>query len=384
MNERLSYLFQRLYTGNISPEEKEELYVLMQDPGNALEIKDLIQQTYSEPVKDVLPEQRSKDILQAILQTTPIEVPVVHSLPRRNWWRVAVAATIVLALAAWLLADRINQSANSPATKQIADIAPGKEGAVLTLADGTEVLLDTIRNGVVATQAGATATVVNGALQYEGMGEETLYNTMRTPKGRQYQLTLPDGSKVWLNAASSISYPVTFSERERRVKVTGEAYFEVMPRQKHPFVVNINDRAQVDVLGTAFNVNAYENEKGITTTLVEGAVRVRNTGSASEILSPGQQAAIGQNIFISDANIESVTAWTNGSFYFNQVRLEEIMRQIERWYDVEVVYEKGIPEVQLFGSVKRNLSLEGIIRGLKDMGVNLRLEPGRKLIVTAQ
>ena len=384
MNERLSYLFQRLYTGNISPEEKEELYVLMQDPGNALEIKDLIQQTYSEPVKDVLPEQRSKDILRAILQTTPIEVPVVHSLPRRNWWRVAVAATIVLALAAWLLADRINQSANSPATKQIADIAPGKEGAVLTLADGTEVLLDTIRNGVVATQAGATATVVNGALQYEGMGEETLYNTMRTPKGRQYQLTLPDGSKVWLNAASSISYPVTFSERERRVKVTGEAYFEVMPRQKHPFVVNINDRAQVDVLGTAFNVNAYENEKGITTTLVEGAVRVRNTGSASEILSPGQQAAIGQNIFISDANIESVTAWTNGSFYFNQVRLEEIMRQIERWYDVEVVYEKGIPEVQLFGSVKRNLSLEGIIRGLKDMGVNLRLEPGRKLIVTAQ
>jgi ferric-dicitrate binding protein FerR (iron transport regulator) len=373
-----------LYTGNISPEEKEELYVLMQDPGNALEIKDLIQQTYSEPVKDVLPEQRSKDILRAILQTTPIEVPVVHSLPRRNWWRVAVAATIVLALAAWLLADRINQSANSPATKQIADIAPGKEGAVLTLADGTEVLLDTIRNGVVATQAGATATVVNGALQYEGMGEETLYNTMRTPKGRQYQLTLPDGSKVWLNAASSISYPVTFSERERRVKVTGEAYFEVMPRQKHPFVVNINDRAQVDVLGTAFNVNAYENEKGITTTLVEGAVRVRNTGSASEILSPGQQAAIGQNIFISDANIESVTAWTNGSFYFNQVRLEEIMRQIERWYDVEVVYEKGIPEVQLFGSVKRNLSLEGIIRGLKDMGVNLRLEPGRKLIVTAQ
>ena len=384
MNERLSYLFQQLYENKISPEEREELYLLVQDPSHVLDIKELIRKTYDAPALEELPEQRSNEILQAIFQAGSVETAVVKPFTKRNWFRVAAAALIVLALGAWFLADRIGNAGKQKTEQALADIAAGRDGAILTLADGSEVLLDSLQDGIVATQGGATVSIGNGQLQYEGSSGETVYNTMRTPKGRQYQLSLPDGSKVWLNAASSIRYPVAFNGNERKVEVSGEVFFEVTPKAKQPFIVQIDQRAEVDVLGTSFNVNAYQNEPEITTTLIEGVVRVRGEGKDNELLSPGQKAAIGKNIVVSDANIEGITAWKNGSFYFNHMKITEVMRQIERWYDVEVVYENGIPDVQLFGGVKRDLSLESMIRGLKDMGVDLRLESGRKLVVTAQ
>lgn len=388
MNERVAYLFQQLFENRISAAEREEFYLLMQNPEHASAVKELIQETYKVPALEELPEQRSHEILQAIFQADPgleaTEEPVVRRLPRRNWYRVAAAAVLVLGVSTWLLLQR--NAGDKPATtsQQVPDIAAGKEGAILTLADGKEVVLDNIQEGIVATEGGATARVVDGSLQYKGNTNEALLNTMRTPRGRQYKLTLPDGSKVWLNAASSIRYPVTFNGKERRVEVTGEVYFEVQAKARHPFVVSAGEHAQVEVLGTSFNVNAYENEAGITATLIDGSVRVRNKEKESKVLTPGQQAAITQDIIVSNANIDGVTSWMNGTFYFTHTNLAEVMRQIERWYDVEVVYEKGIPDVQLFGGVKRSLSLEGIIKGLRDMGVNLKLEEGKKLVVLPQ
>ncbi len=385
MNERLHYLLQQLYENRISSAEREELYLLIQDPEQASVIKDLIQQTYKAPALHQLPEQRSHEILQAIFQADAIkEEPVVRCMPRRNWYRVAAAAVLILGATTWFFLQKGGEDKQPVTAQQVADIAAGKEGAILTLDDGRQVVLDNIQEGIVAKEGGATATVVNGSLQYKGNAGSTMYNTMRTPKGRQYKLSLPDGSKVWLNAASSIRFPVAFNTHERKVEITGEVYLEVVPKAKQPFVVNIDQRVQVEVLGTSFNVNAYENENSIITTLIDGAVRVKNKENETKILSPGQQAAIAKTITVSSANIEGATAWMNGSFYFTHTNFSEVMRQIERWYDVEVVYEKGVPDIQLFGGVKRNLSLEGIIRGLRDMGVNLRLEEGRKLIVTAQ
>ncbi|MGN6421353.1 MAG: FecR domain-containing protein [Pseudobacter sp.] len=388
MNERLAYLFQQLYANRITAAEREEFYLLVQDPEQASAVKELIAQTYKTPALEELPEQRSHEILHAIFQSDPglavTGEPVVRQLPRRKWYRVAAAAVLILGASTWFLLQRSADKGPQVVVQQVPDIAAGKEGAILTLADGKQVVLDNIQDGIVAIEGGATATVVNGSLQYKGNTNEALLNTMRTPRGRQYKLTLPDGSKVWLNASSSIRYPVAFNGKERKVEVTGEAFFEVSPKAKHPFVVSVDQRAQVEVLGTSFNVNAYENETSITTTLIDGSVRVKNKVNEVKVLTPGQQAAVTESIIVSNANTEGVTSWMNGTFYFTHTNLAEVMRQIERWYDVEVVYEKGVPDVQLFGAVKRSLSLEGIIKGLKDMGVNLRLDEGKRLVVLPQ
>jgi len=218
-------------------------------------------------------------------------------------------------------------------------------GAILTLADGSKVLLDTIHSGTVALQSGVTAKIVNGDLVYEGAGSEVVFNEVQTPKvvfnevqtpkGRYYHLILPDGSEVWLNSLSSIRYPTSFSGTERRVEITGEAYFEVAKKQGLPFYVKINDIASVEVLGTHFNINAYSNEGSINTTLLEGSVKV--TGNINQaLLKPGQQARIKDHIDIyDDVDINQVMAWKNGLFDFEGLSIIEIMRQLERWYDID-------------------------------------------------
>jgi hypothetical protein len=271
------------------------------------------------------------------------------------------------------------------------DIAPGKQGAILTLADGRTVVLDSLGNGVVASQGGTKVVLNNGRLAYNTEGAATAepaYNTMTTPKGRQFQVTLPDGTKVWLNAASSLRYPTAFTGKERTVDVTGEAYFEVAPMlsgsgDRMPFIVKINDATQVQVLGTHFNINAYKDEATINTTLLEGSVRIVNGGEKA-ILRPGQQAQTGLSTrikIVADANVEKVMAWKNGVFDFQDATLEEVMRQLQRWYDIDVVYEKGIPKLEFIGKMGRDLSLAEVLGGLQLSKVHFRLEEGRRLVV---
>lgn len=333
-----------------------------------------------------------------------VPTPVVHRVHfLRKWGWAAASAIILLGIGAYLWTA--NKKNNGPAVVvgNSSEIQPGKEGAILTLANGKQVVLDSLGNGVIASQNGAQAVLKNGALTYDPVGSasgELAYNTMTTPKGRQFLVTLPDGTKVWLNAASSIHYPTVFSGSERKVTVTGEAYFEVAKNARMPFRVNVNGKAEVEVLGTHFNVNAYEDESTINTTLLVGSVRVASPagqksqpgidGDRPVTLRPGQQAQIanarvGQKAqpgikVISNTDIDKVMAWKNGLFYFEGATLAEIMRQVERWYDIEVVYEKEIPNIEFEGKMTKGVSLSGLLMALESSDVHFRIE-GRKLIV---
>ncbi len=230
-----------------------------------------------------------------------------------------------------------------------------------------------------ALQNGVTAKVVDGALVYEGKGNAVVYNTMSTPKGRQFQLTLPDGTKVWLNAASTIRYPTAFSGAERKVDITGEAYFEVT-KGVTPFVVNADNRAEITVLGTHFNVNSYSNEERLATTLLEGSVRV-SKGNTSRQIRPGEQALVTESVqVVSGVNTAQVVAWKDGLFDFDGASLEQVMRQLERWYDIEVVYKGKVPNITFWGGITKDVALADLLTGLKRSEVNFKIE-GRQLIV---
>jgi Fe2+-dicitrate sensor, membrane component len=311
----------------------------------------------------------------------------VHRIPlyRRWWW---AAASVIILLSAGLYFF------NRPATTQQVVAAlqneaapeeamPGGNRAVLKLADGITIVLDSAANGTLAMQGNTNIVKLdNGQIAYSGNGQSSdlLYNTMSTPRGGQYQLTLPDGTKVWLNAASSITFPVAFTGNTRDVSVTGEVYFEVAKNKEKPFVVDVNKQLQVEVLGTHFNINCYPEESVIKTTLVEGSVRVSNQQTI--VLTPGQQAiAQGAELAVNpQPNIAQVLAWKNGLFDFQDMRFAEAMRQVERWYDIQVVYDGPAPDIEFTGGMDRGIQLSGIIRFLNDYGIKTRLQ-GRRLII---
>lgn len=294
------------------------------------------------------------------------------------WFRYAAAAVLLLGLIGFFFVNR--KTAEMQGT-QVAtgDIQPGKSGAVLTLADGTQVVMDSLQNGVVAAQNGSRAVLRNGQLSYDPTGVVTgniVYNSISTPKGRQFEATLPDGTKVWLNAASSIRYPTVFTGDERKVEVTGEVYLEVAKDASKPFQLNVPGKAHIDVLGTSFNVSAYENDRMLNATLLEGSIKVNGVK-----VMPGQQALVDdQTPVVSKADVNKAVAWKNGLFNFEGATLEEVMKQLERWYDIEVIYAGGIPNIAFGGEMTKNISLQGLLIVLEKSDVNFRLE-GRKLIV---
>lgn len=266
------------------------------------------------------------------------------------------------------------------------DITPGGNKALLTLADGSVIELDSAANGLLGTQGvseiiklenGQLAYKVNGRLLTEN--DEAFYNTITTPRGGQYQVTLSDGTKVWLNAASSIRFPVVFTGNLRRVEVTGETYFEVTSDASKPFQVKA-EQSEVVVLGTHFNINAYKDEENLKVTLLEGKVRV----SSSITLLPGQQAQLSANNQITTSNnvdLEEVMAWKNGRFQFKSSDLRSILRQISRWYDVDVEY-RGNVNLHFTGQLTRNQNVSKVFEHLELTGeVHFRTE-GRKIIVT--
>lgn len=376
--------------GTLTADEEQVLHQLLQD-ANDEEALSLLQQQW-EIQEEPLPLFKHYDVEQSWrkivypetgYQATPSR-SIVHL---RKWWWAAASLLLALCAGIYFLAVQKNKS-DTLAVTSAADIHPGKEGAILTLADGSAVSLDSIRNGVIALQGGTTARVVNGVLQYDGNSTEVLYNTTSTPRGRQFQLTLPDGTKVWLNAASSLRYPTAFSGNERRVEVSGEVYFEVAKMAHQPFVVKIDTETAVEVLGTSFNINAYRNESGMYATLLNGSIRVNrtlNNQSNNLILKPGQQAGIHHTQstiqLIEHADTEKIIAWKNGRFNFHGVPLHQVMRQLERWYDIDVVYENGIPDLRLGGEMQRDLSLAEVLEGLKESKLNYRLEKGRRLVI---
>ncbi|HRO45906.1 FecR domain-containing protein [Agriterribacter sp.] len=316
-----------------------------------------------------------------VLSNKP-ETPV-HSISffRRYWAVASVTVLLLLAAGAYFWTGNKGNKAQTLVKANAQEIKPGHEGAILTLADGSKVLLDTIHSGTVALQSGVTAKVKNGALVYEGTGSEVVYNAVQTPKGRQYHLTLPDGSEVWLNSLSSIRYPTSFRGKERRVEITGEAYFEVAEKKGLPFHVKINDMTSVEVMGTHFNINSYSNERSINTTLIEGSVKV--TGNISHaLLKPGQQARVKDRIDIYvDVDIDQVMAWKNGLFDFEGLSITEIMRQLERWYDIEVEFENGVKDnIRFTGGISKGVTLNQLLEALEVLDIHFQLD-GRRLII---
>lgn len=316
-------------------------------------------------------------------------------------WRFAAAAAILfLAGGAYLLFGPKDQEPDILVKERPQDVAPGGERATLTLADGTAILLDSTGSGVLAQQSGMQIVKLDsGQLAYQagdqGGTEKEQYNTLTTPRGGQYRVTLPDGTRVWLNAASSLRYPAAFTGGERNVELNGEAYFEVASREKMPFIVQLNGM-EVEVLGTHFNIMAYEDENTIQTTLLEGSVAVstkspqagnkKQETKNSKRLKPGQQARLSKgtaDLEIAEVNTNEAVAWKDGFFQFERASLPVVMRQLERWYNIEVVYEGAIPEQYFGGRIPRNLPLSKIISVLEHNKVRFRIE-GRRLIILKQ
>ncbi|RPD38113.1 FecR family protein [Chitinophaga barathri] len=308
------------------------------------------------------------------------ETPLRTIRSRNRWW-MAAAAIAVLVLGTWMFLPRKQQPA--VAVQQVNDVMPGSNKAILTLADGTTISLDSSGNQVIAQQ-GAAVKQTGGLLEYEPgeKGAGNVYNTLRTPRGGQFRIALPDGSAVWLNAESSLRFPVAFSGPERKVEMTGEAYFEVKQDAAHPFTVQVTPQTAVTVLGTHFNINAYTNEPGISATLLEGAVQV-TAGNDSRRLSPGQQARVnssGQITVLQQVDTEEAIGWKNEIFYFRDADIQSVMRQLERWYDVEVEYRGAVPSRRFQGEIQRNLKLSDVLEGLRSTGIGFSIE-GKKIVV---
>ena len=327
--------------------------------------------------------ERIRERLMRKVRRQPVRLRVV--------WIGAAAALVVLALGTYTWKTYTRPSAapapgTAHAHASAQDVGPGGNKALLTLGDGRTIALDSVADGQLVQQGGAGVVKVGeGQLAYKAGSVQAaiLYNTISTPRGGQYQVVLADGTRVWLNASSTLRFPTAFSGKERRVALQGEGYFEVAPDRDKPFRVTVGAMT-VDVLGTHFNVMAYTDEREVATTLLEGAVRV-TAGSASGLVGPGQAALLdpgaGQ-INVHTADTEAAVAWKNGYFRFDGVDLPVVMRQLSRWYDVDVTYQgKQDKTYEFVGTVARSANLSSVLKVLEINGVQVKIV-GKKLIVT--
>jgi len=387
MSIRLQQLLAIYHSGDLTEDQRRELVSLLDsEEAEALFAGVIVQQLSNGEfsLEGDLPGTEAR-IVGGVMEKISIVrvVPVRGASFFRQWgW----AAAVLLAIAGGVFWWKTGREAHSSLAVEHAQlqqgIDPGGNKAVLTLSDGTSIVLDSAANGAVAKQGNvAIVKLADGRLSYSLQGAAkgaVMMNNMRTPRGGQYRLVLPDGTQVWLNAASSISYPAAFVEKTRRVRISGEVYFEVAKNKEQPFVVDVEGGPSVEVLGTGFDVNAYTDEGSVKTTLLEGSVRVDHV-----VLKPGQQARMGQQglSIEQNVNIDKVMAWKNGYFNFENASLKEVMRQLQRWYDITVVYEGRVPDIQFEGEISRNINLSNLLRVLARADVKFRLEEGRRLVV---
>ncbi len=387
---RVKQLIEKYFNNTLSDEEREQLLQMTEDKNNASLMKRFQEMLADDAGTPVAVNQERLE--QSLAKVLDVDKPrSTRRVLNLSWLRYAAAVLVLggIGIYAWLKSvDQYEPAATTTGTQSyVNDVAPGGQKAMLTLADGRTILLDSAADGQLVSAPGIRILKKGGQLIYTSLGDDQeamTYNTLKTPKGGMYQLSLPDGTRVWLNAASAISYPVRFTGKERVVEMNGEAYFEVAKNARMPFKVKINDKNSVEVLGTHFNIKAYADENVISTTLLEGAVRMASDGKRST-LKPGQQALASVNQLsvktIGETGISKVMAWKEGRFNFQDANLQEIMRQLSRWYGVEVVYESKIPDLEFIGEIERSLPLSEVLRGLKMSGVNSRLEKGNRLVI---
>lgn len=398
---RFRFLFGKYTSGTASAEEREEFLDMVSDEQFTHLLKELIYNEVenTEPDHEINPA-KAEEIFEKITHDNRSlnEFSTAGKFKKLRLYRIAAA--VLLGLIAWggylILMPKQNPHIAVKTTTPIEnDVAPGHSGAILTLADGSTIVLDSAQNGLLASQGGTKITKTGARIDYtshQNLAEKLLLNTMTTPKGRQFHLVLSDGSRVWLNAASSITFPATFSPNERRVEITGEVYFEIESimsgnNQKVPFVVVIrsenHDKREIEVLGTKFNVNAYSNESMIRTTLLEGSIKA-NENEQTMMIKPGEQVLMygqAKNMSVlKDADVDEAVAWKNGFFTFKRATIGEIMRRVERWYDVTVEYPNGVPPGHYAGDVPMNVNASEMLKVLQVSGIRFKIE-GKKIMI---
>jgi transmembrane sensor len=364
-------LIERYNAGKASPEEVD-----------LVETWYLNYQSSQKPIPaDALEEDQKESLNQIIGQ-----INCRHSII--NWQQLSIAASILILFTAGLFFYFIKiEPTRQGLVKNVAkpDLTPGGNKAILTLSNGQSIVLNGAKNGTLAKQGNTDINKLSGsAISYQGASniaaaDAIIYNTASTPRGGQFQFILSDGTKVWLNSASSIKFPVAFNGSERKVELTGEAYFEVAHDAKRPFKV-VSNQQQVEVLGTHFNINAYNDEDVINTTLLEGSVKVTSANAAITIV-PGQQAQFKNGkINVASVNVDDAVAWKNGLFNFNDNSIEEVMKQLSRWYDVDIKYEGKLPSRRFSGEISRNVNASQLLDILSFKKIHYRIE-GKSIIV---
>lgn len=305
-------------------------------------------------------------------------------------WKTVAAAVVVTAVVGtgvWLLLKKDTRqpvATVQPSESSLPnDVTPGGFKAQLVLSDGSTIDLDSAGAGKLAQQGNMQVMNSDGQLVYQKdatMETKALYNTLKTSRGQMYPVKLSDGSAVWLNSSSSIRFPVAFTEQERRVEITGEAYFEIAHNDRKPFKVSVNGM-EVQVVGTVFNINSYTDEGSMKTTLLKGAVKVKK-GNQQVMIKPGEQAEVVNEALTvkKGININKEVAWKNGLFYFKNENLKTIMRQIARWYDVDVIYEGNVSNEEITGKIHRSANLSEVLKLLNELDVKYKIE-GKKLII---
>ncbi len=384
--QRIIYLISRYIDGAIDFAELQELDQWRKDAGNNEALfQQLIDPNQQGKAIRRMQSYDSKASLEKIRTNIQIDAKRKQS-QTINWKKLLVAASSLLFIG--LLGYVYFHHKNNElivAEKQPSDFIPGGTNkAMLTLANGQKISLDDSHNGTIARQSGASIQKKTGGLiayvpSRNTVDTNTTYNLMETPRGGQYKLELPDGTKVWLNAASSLKYPTSFKGKQRVVTLTGEGYFEVVHNANQPFIVRTATQTIRDI-GTAFNVNAYADEPHSATTLVEGSIQL-TAGNKTVVLRPGQQAMSQSNIIkVSAADIETATAWKNGQLAFHRTDIQNVLRQISRWYDVDIEYKGKVPGFSISGDVSRDADLSAMLKILQLYDVHFTQQE-HKLII---
>ena len=390
---RLHFLFQRYLDQDCTPGEEAELMQLLADSSSDEEREKLISECFdSLPETYTLSETDADRVFNQIIDK-PLRKIIIPLYKRKGvirWISLAAAVAVILISVAIVLfrnnkpVNEINQVVeivkpiNKPFYKN--DIKPGGNKAILTLADGTKIVLDDASEGAISRQGNTTIIKLdNGRLAYNAQtvskmpSKAILYNTLTTPRGGQYCVTLADGTIVWLNASTSMRFPTAFAGSERKVEIKGEAYFEVAKNAAMPFIVKAGNE-EIKVLGTHFNVTAYADDKVIKTTLLEGRVEVSLIKSSKTettgnlvILQPGQQSQLDLNneLTVVDADLEEAIAWKNGYFVFNNENIESIMLKISRWYDIKVDYQVDPLNRDFTGNISRTENVSEVLNMLE-------------------
>lgn len=387
-DERLQYLFERYRAGACSPEERKELALLCLLPKNLQALEKIMEATWEQTsLENDMPHREGDMILQNILHPSAKRLPSVKK-PGWQRWLAAASIIVIAGLSTYFLLfhkkEAPGEVAQTAASNDITPPATNK--AVITLADGSELYLDSTGSGQLAMQDNIKLVkLANGQIVYRTAGGKTKsehqYNILSNPRGSKVvEMELADGSHVWLNAGSSIRYPVAFTGNARKISITGEAYFEVAHNAAMPFKV-ISGTTEVTVLGTHFNVNAYTDEANTKVTLLEGSVKVNSPGTA-KVLRPGEQAQITDKIVVaSNADLEEVMAWRTGKFIFGaKADIETIMRQVSRWYDVDIAYQGKITS-HFGGTISRQVNISEVLKILEATGNVKCSVQGKKVII---